>query len=350
MMGEKHCGKVIKDDYIFKLTDDTGMLQHSKYGIPDPRHGYTTDDNARALIMALMLYGRYGKKKYLDLIYRYASFLLNAQNENGKFKNFMSYDRRWLEDEGSEDCFGRCIWALGFAVSNKNTPQVIKDGLRHSLSAAVPHAAALVWPRAKAYSVIGLSISKEENAADIIFELAKSLCGQYFAHRDGEWKWFENKVSYCNNVLPWALFAAYKITKEPEFLDVAEESLKFLEELTFKEGYFKPVGCDGWFLKGGVRADYDEQTVEACEGVLAYLEAYKTTGKKEYLLKAKKCHAWYEGDNSKGISLIDCETGGCRDGLTRLGVNLNMGAESLVSYVISNIKISEIDEDESETR
>jgi len=114
---------IIKDDHIFRMTDDTGMLQHSKYSLPDPNHGYTTDDNARALIMALMLYKKYGEKKYLDLVYRYSSFLLNAQNEKGKFKNFMGYDRKWLEDEGSEDCFGRCLWAIGFALSGDFTPR-----------------------------------------------------------------------------------------------------------------------------------------------------------------------------------------------------------------------------------
>jgi len=114
---------IIKDDHIFRMTDDTGMLQHSKYSLPDPNHGYTTDDNARALIMALMLYKKYGEKKYLDLVYRYSSFLLNAQNEKGKFKNFMGYDRKWLEDEGSEDCFGRCLWAIGFALSGDFTPE-----------------------------------------------------------------------------------------------------------------------------------------------------------------------------------------------------------------------------------
>ena len=112
-MGKEAFIGILKDDHIFRLTDDTGMLQHSKYSLPDPKHGYTTDDNARALIMALMLYERYKEKKYLDLVYRYATFLLNAQNEAGKFRNFMRYDRKWLEEEGSEDCFGRC---LGFGI------------------------------------------------------------------------------------------------------------------------------------------------------------------------------------------------------------------------------------------
>jgi len=342
-MGSLSFSDVLKDDHIFRLTDDTGMLQHSKYSLPDSNHGYTTDDNARALIMALMLYERHEKKKYLDLVYRYASFILNAQNEKGKFKNFMGYDRKWLEEEGSEDCFGRCLWALGFALSNEHTPQGVKYGLLHILRNAMPHVAALNSPRAKAYSTIGLAHFEGEEARNLIFEISQLLCRQYEKYRDGDWKWFENIVAYCNNVLPWSLIVAYRATGEKKFLEVAEESLGFIDRVTFKDGYFKPVGCNGWLLKGESPAEFDEQTVEACEAVLTYLEAYEATGKKKYLQKAKRCHAWYEGANSKGISLIDKESGGCYDGLTEHGVNLNMGAESLISYVISYLKISDVD-------
>ncbi|MEG6613521.1 glycosyltransferase [Pseudoclostridium thermosuccinogenes] len=335
---------VLKDDHIFRMTDDTGMLQHSKYSLPDPKHGYTTDDNARALIMAIMLYERYKKKKYMDLIYRYSSFILNAQNEKGKFRNFMGYDRKWLEEEGSEDCFGRCLWALGFAVSNEHTPQGVKHSLLHILKNAMPHATSLNSPRAKAYSAIGLSYLEGEEARNLVFDLSRSLCRHYEESRDGEWKWFEDIVAYCNSVIPWSLIAAYQVTGEKKFLDVAEESLEFLGRVTFKDGYFKPVGCNGWLLKGERPAEFDEQPVEACESVLTYLEAYKATGKRKYLQKAKRCHEWYEGANTKGISLVDRETGGCFDGLTYDGVNLNKGAESLISYVISYLKISEANE------
>ncbi len=373
----------LKDDHIFRMTDDTGMLQHSKYSIPDPNHGYTTDDNARALIMAVMLYERYKKKKYLDLIYRYASFLLNAQNENGRFKNFMGYDRQWLEEEGSEDCFGRCLWALGFAASNKYTPLGIRHGLSHMLQKAMPNVPSIISPRAKAYSIIGLvhlvcgtfgglagestgltcdetSISntadgpgydgggptvavkdRKHDARRLVYETALSLCSQYEVYKDREWKWFEDIVAYCNYVLPWSLIEAYRAAGERRFLDVALESLGFLSRVTFRDGCFRPVGCNGWLLKGGEPAEYDEQTVEACEGVLAYLGAYDVTGEKCWLQMAKKCHQWYEGHNSRGACLIDSGSGGCYDGLTKDGPNLNMGAESLVSYCISYLKISE---------
>ncbi|MDK2788371.1 MAG: hypothetical protein PWP07_1616 [Epulopiscium sp.] len=338
-----YCNNPFRDDYIFLLTDDTGMLQHSKYGLPDPNHGYTTDDNARALIMALMLYERYRKKEYLNLACRYASFLLNAQNENGKFRNFMRYDRVWLEDEGSEDCFGRCLWALGFALSHQITPAGIKGALSYMLQKAIPHVSALHYPRSKAYSILGLAQLDNEDAKRIVSEISNSLCSQYNDYKDGEWKWFENIVAYCNYVIPWALIEAYRVTGTKSFFDIAKESLDFLSEITFKRGYFKPVGCNGWFVKRNNPAEFDEQTVEACEGVFTYLAAYEATGNINYLQKAKQCHKWYIGSNSHGISLIDNETGGCYDGLTPHGLNKNMGAESLVSYVMSYIKITGIE-------
>jgi hypothetical protein len=342
MMDSLNFRSDFKDDYIFLMTDDTGMFQHSYFGVPNPIYGYTTDDNARALIMAVMLYERYHEKKYLDLIYRYSLFLLNAQNKDGKFKNFMSYDRRWLEKEGSEDCLGRCIWALGFALFSDCTPKGVKAALANVLKKALPNVASLEHIRAKAYSIIGLSFIDDSDSKGLVYDMAQSLCTQYDEHKDGEWKWFEDDVTYCNSVLPRSLFSAYRITGDKEFLRVAEESLEFLENITFKHGYFKPVGCNGWLHKGKKPAEYDQQPVEACGTVLTYLEGYKATGNENYKDKAKKCHAWYEGENSKGLSLIDADTGGCYDGLKDKGINLDMGAESLISYVVSFLKMCSI--------
>ena len=347
-MGRVAFNTVLKDTHIFRLTDDTGMLQHTRFSVPDPVYGYTTDDNARALIMALMLYERYGNSKHLNLVYKYSSFILNAQNNNGKFRNFLSYNRKWLDEEGSEDCFGRCIWAICYALSGEHAPQGLKQGLMHILNKAMPHAASLKSPRAKAYTIIGLTRLEDEHAGRLSYELARSLCSQYETCRDGEWKWFEDVVTYCNSILPWSLILAYRAAGEQRFLDIAVESLGFLEGITFRHGYFKPVGCNGWLLKGGEPAEYDEQAVEACEMVLTYLDAYEVTGNREYLQKAKMCHAWFEGVNSKGICLIDRESGACFDGLTEHGVNLNMGAESLISYVMSYLRISGVYDREAE--
>jgi hypothetical protein len=321
------------------MTDDTGIFQHSKYGVPDPSMGYTTDDNARALIMAVMLYERYRKKRYEKLIYRYMAFLMNAQDQDGWFKNFMGYDRRFLEERGSEDCFGRCLWALGFTASSECVPANVRRAARHLLKKAAGNCENLEFPRAKAYSVIGLRYVDTEGAYSQIQTLAKSLADQYDRCKDTGWSWFEDTITYSNAVLPWAMLVGYKITREERFRDIGLESLKFLEDKTFKDGYFKPVGCKGWLVKGKEAAEFDEQPVEACEALLCYLEAYSITKEEKYLNKARQCYKWYRGYNSKGICLIDSETGGCYDGITQTGVNLNQGAESIISYSIAGLSL-----------
>ncbi len=215
---------------------------------------------------------------------------------------------------------------------------------------AVPRAKSLDSPRAKAYSIIGLAHLESDETKELASELARSLCDQYEEYKDEGWNWFENIVAYSNHIIPRSLFIAFRLTKESRFLNVAEESLAFLSELTLAKGYFKPIGCHGWLIKGASPADFDEQTIEACEAALTYLTAFEVTGDKQYLQMAQQCHAWYEGSNSKGIRLVDPASGGCYDGLTEEGVNLNMGAESLISYWISYltiIKLTALNDDSS---
>ncbi|MCM8901344.1 glycosyltransferase [Caldicoprobacter algeriensis] len=334
--------KMKNEQHIFRMTDDTGMLQHAKYGVPDPTKGYTTDDNARALIMAVLLYEQRPVKRYETLIYRYTSFLLNAQNEDGWFRNFMGYDRRFIEERGSEDCFGRCLWALGFTISNEHVPINIRRVAKYILDRALLNCSKLLSLRGKAYSIIGLGFLDGDQAKEMIRSLATSLTQEYYNHCREDWKWFEDVLTYSNAVLPWAMLVAFQATGEQRFRDIGLESLSFLEKHTFNKGYFKPIGCYGWFEKGGKAAEFDEQPIEACEMLLAYLKAYEITEEDGYLEKAKKCYRWYTGYNSKGVSLIDPETGGCYDGITKDGVNLNQGAESLISYYISILSMERL--------
>ncbi|MDK2799810.1 MAG: hypothetical protein PWP27_1106 [Clostridiales bacterium] len=354
-------------EHIFRLTDDTGMFQHCKYGVPDPKKGYTTDDNARALIAAVMLYDQFKEKKYLDLVYRYLSFLLNAQNSKGRFKNFMNYHREFIEEEGSEDCFGRCIWALGYTLATASIPENIKHTCRYILSQALPNTKSLKWLRGKAYTAIGLgylisgqehkhfqlgSIGKSENntyvdeyckaniTVDHIEQLVQPLIQQYQQHSSPDWNWFEDHLTYSNAVLPWSLLTAYQVLNKQDYLDFALESLNFLEKITLKNRYFKPIGCHGWMAKGKEPASFDEQPIEACEMMLTYLKAYEILKDQKYFDKAKICFEWYRGYNSKKICLIDSDTGGCYDGITLNGPNLNQGAESILSYCIAYLTLS----------
>jgi len=326
-------------DYLFTLTDDVGIFQHSVYGIPDPRKGYTTDDNCRALILAVMLLEK--ESKYLSLVCKYLTFILNAQNENGKFKNFMNYNREFMESEGSEDCFGRCLWALGRTISSHAIPKNIKKTCQHILNKILENWSKLDSPRAKAYSIVGLSYLEEtEEVISHINILSMALVAQYKQYNDGDWHWFEDSITYGNAFFPWSLLRAYRILKKDVLLDIAKESIDFLGDITIKDAYFKPIGCNGWLIKGGKTAEYDEQPIEACETLLLYLDFYEITKDKKHLDNAVKCFCWYTGQNSKGLSLIDEETSACYDGLNETGLNYNQGSESIISYGIAFMEIS----------
>ena len=329
----------LRTEHIFHMTDSTGMLQHSIYGVPNLAEGYTSDDNARALIMAIGMYDQYNVKKFEKLIYKYVSFLSYAQNPSGTFRNFMGYDRDFLEQEGSEDCFGRCMWALCYAFANSVTPQNVKQAIWKLIAKALPNCLKLISPRAMAYALIGLGKLNAQISKDYILQIATTLAKQYDHHKEGDWHWFEDSMTYCNAVLPWAMLVAGRVTKENQFQQIGFESLRFLENKTFYKGYFKPIGCNGWLEKGKESAEYDQQPVEACETTLAFLEAYEISGDKLLLASAKTCFSWYYGNNSKNLSLIDSETGGIYDGIEAEGLNINQGAESVVSFWMAYLAI-----------
>ena len=324
------------DAYIFRMTDDTGMLQHARRSIPDPCKGYTTDDNARALIMASLLFELTRKQKYQDLAARYLGFLLYAQN-GAWFRNFMDYDRRFSEEKGSEDCFGRCMWALGFVTSRADLPEEIRCVADDLLSQTVSGCGELTYLRAKAYTIIGLNYWKGTGSRERVIRLAAEIGDAYEHCATTDWKWFEDEITYCNAILPWSMLVAYETTGKKRYREIGLESLEFLLDTTFAGDLFHPVGCKSWFVKGQKPAEYDQQPVEACETLLACLKAHKLTGESRYRDRAKQCLDWYTGQNIRKVSLIDPETGGCRDGLTAGNPNPNEGAESLVSWMIASL-------------
>jgi hypothetical protein len=348
--------------YLNRLTDDTGIFQHTKFGIPDRSKGYTSDDNARALIAAVLLYKSRKDAESLRLIQIYLSFIYHAQNEDGSFRNFMEYNRVFLETVGSEDCQGRCLWALGFALSEPSVPDNLQNTCRYMINQALPHVSRLSSPRAMAYTVIGLTAmlgepdglgykfpyaSKEAADPDFlpragiisaVSELAMRLHVQYEGNKGEEWHWFEDSMTYGNAMLPWALLKASHYSNRDEFRETAKGSLDFLAAKTFaKEGYFKPAGSDGWLIRGGEPALYDEQPIEANEMLLACMEAYHTLGSTHYRNLANACYEWFHGRNSLNESLIDAESGGCYDGIHAMGLNLNQGSENIVSYCIAHL-------------
>ncbi|WP_405106325.1 glycosyltransferase [Paenibacillus sp. FSL K6-1217] len=351
--------------YLHQITDDTGIFQHTKFGVPDRAKGYTTDDNARALIAAVLMYRKNQDTASLDLIHTYLSFVHHAQNEEGNFRNFMDYSRSFLEERGSEDCQGRTLWALGFVLSHSSIlPDNLLNTCRYLINQALPHIAGLRSPRALGYAVIGLSYlletpgaliysfpyphipSTEEERAflpeayirELIESVAVRLNDQY-NHTKGEgWNWYENSLTYGNSMLPWALLKAAALSGNPELRVTATESLDFLISMTFApEDYYRPIGSHGWLLRGGKPALYDEQPIEACEMLLACREAAAVLQEPAYLKQAELCYAWYTGHNSLQLSLIDPQTGACYDGIHSSGLNLNQGSESIISFTIAHL-------------
>lgn len=358
----------LQTDYLRRLTDDTGILQHSKFGIPDRSKGYTSDDNARALIAAVMLYRVDRQPGSLDLMYTYLAFLRHAQNDDGSFRNLVGYDRGFLEDKGLEDCFGRCLWALGFALSESSVPDNLKNSCRYMLNEALPHVSVLGSPRAQAYAVIGLSYLLDtpdsltytfphphaeesspvarflprETIESLVADLASRLHVQYLHNKGQGWHWFEDSMTYSNAVLPWALLKASHLFGRVDMKETAKESLDFLASVTFSgDGHFKPIGCHGWLQRNGEAALFDEQPIEACEMLLACQEASKVLGDKTYLNQATVCYEWFLGRNSHHVSLLDPQSGGCYDGLHAGGLNLNQGAESIISYCIAHLAMDD---------
>lgn len=331
--------KKIKTDHIFRMTDDTGILHHSNYGVPDRLQGYTTIDNARALIMAVKLFDQTHSKNVESLIYKYVAFLSSAQTADGTFRNFMSYSRVFSEEKGTEECFGRCLWALCYTFSDHNIPNSIKKATRDMIDKALPHCMKLTSSRAIAYVIIGLNYLGHDKTNAYISKLAATLADHYAHYKIGDWHWFEDSLTSCNAVLPWALLTAFKLTKEARYLKIGLESLLFLERMTFTGNYFKPIGNSGLHCQSSEITQLDEQTLEASESTSAFIEAFLATNNKEYVDKAKACFYWYLGRNSKRRTLLDYETGGCYDGIEADKLNPNQGAESIISFWLAYLEM-----------
>ena len=324
----------LNDAHLLRMVDDTGIFQHAKYDVPNPKEGYTTDDNARLMAMAAMYYEVTGDEKYLDLAYRALSFLKYAE-QDGWFRNFMGFDRRFLEDKGSHDCFGRCVLCLGFVTSRKALPVGLRSAAHDLLEKTIESANGVPFLRAAAYSAMGLAMWDHPKRAERIAEQLATVASSYHGNIKPDWFWFEGEMTYCNATLPNALFWGYEVLGGEDLLKIALDSLRFLLGQTMREGFFWPVGCKGWNRRGEAPALYDQQPVEACSTLIACLKAYRITGDDYFSDQAQLCLEWFLGRNSLGVTMIDPISGGCYDGLTEDGPNMNQGAESLLSWYIS---------------
>lgn len=332
-----------KLDHVLRLTDDTGIVQHAKYGIPNLKEGYCLDDNARALLMACMAYKQNKDKQALNLMPIYLSYIHYMQNDNGSFRNFLSFNRHFLDEVGSEDAFGRTIWALGFLIRyapHESYRLMGKDIFYKSYQQFHQ----LTTLRGVANTIIGICHfvkihSTDETMIKTLKLLTERLMNCYRDNSDNEWKWYEKSLTYDNGILPLAMLHAYGILRKEEIIDIAKESITFLEKNTFRNDYLSVIGNQGWYIKGHEPAIYDQQSIDVMASVLLYHQAYILLKDEKYLNKLFKSYLWFLGENELRIPLYDYETCGCCDGLEPTGINRNQGAESTLAYLISHLAV-----------
>ncbi|MCS6815865.1 MAG: glycosyltransferase [Blastocatellia bacterium] len=343
----------IKLDHLIRLTDDTGLIQHATYGIPDRRYGYSTDDVGRALVVTLRHYHQFGDEAALSLAVRYLSFLHYAQLPNGHFHNFMDYSRRFSDNVGTEDTLGRALWGLGVAIAYSPN-EGMRALAREMFERAFPQIT-LRHPRAIAYTICGLYnfLRRYDGAAQVrrrVAELATQLLELYAQNRAEDWLWFHEALTYGNAKIPHALLLAYRATGEEEFKKVGLESLDFLIAQTYRNDYFDFIGNQGWYRRGGERAIFSQQPIEAGYTAEACLTAFELTQEQRYLQLARAAAEWLLGRNRLGARLYDLSTGACADGLEPQGPSLNQGAESTICCMLAFLTVAQQEAQQTERR
>jgi glycosyltransferase involved in cell wall biosynthesis len=329
--------------HIKRLTDDTGIIQHAKFGIPNLKEGYCLDDNARALLMVLMAYRQKKDKLALELSPIYLSYIHYMQNKNGIFRNFLSFNRNFLDKVGSEDSFGRTIWALGYLIANAPNDAYYQNGKLIFFNAS-PNFEKLQSIRGIANTLVGISYYLRRNPDDdSMIERFRNLAGKLISHYEAnsshDWKWFEPLLAYDNGILPLALLHAAELLKDDKITETALETMRFLSEITLKDGYLSVIGNEKWYKKDSERSMFAQQPVDVLAMILMYHQAFHLTRDKEYLTKLFTCFMWFLGENDLRMSLFDFETKGCCDGFENYGVNRNQGAESSLAYLISHLTV-----------
>lgn len=337
----------VKLNHLRAMSDSTGLLQHASYDVPCYDHGYCLDDNARALLLTILLEdcGAEDVAQIRSLTTRYLAFVSYAFDPvSSRFRNQMSYSRAWTEDCGSEDSHARALWALGAMVGRSSDPGRQSLG-GHLFHAALPAVLAFTSPRAWAITLLGIDEYLRAFRGDLQVQstritLAQRLVSIYRATSEPGWNWFEQSVTYSNARLPQALIRVGHDLNDVEMTNIGLESLRWLaSEQLSSNGCFSPIGSDGFWCKGQVKPLFDQQPLEACAMVSACLEAWRATEETHWLNEARRAFNWFLGDNHLAESLYDDATGGCRDGLHPQRVNQNQGAESTLAFLLALLEM-----------
>ena len=338
----------VKLCHLHRMTDHTGLLQHAVFSVPNYGEGYATDDNARALIVAVLMeqLGMTALSESANLASRYLVFLWHAYNPaTGRFRNFLSYERQWLEAVGSEDSHGRALWGLGTVLGRSKSAD-LRGTAGRLFESALPAILNFISPRAMAFSALGLQeylngFPGDRAALQTMDELSHRLLDIYASNHSIGWHWFEDVLAYSNARLPQALIVCAVRTSDKVMLTAGLESLDWIMTMQRCEtkGHFVPIGSQGFHRKGGEKARFDQQPIEAGATVSACLQAFRATGDGRWLKDAWCAFNWFLGDNDLQIVLYDSSTGGCRDGLHPDRANENQGAESTLSFLMALLEM-----------
>ena len=347
----RHAGRSapeIQTDHLLSMCDDTGLLQHAIYAIPDRRHGYCIDDNARALLLASALDRGLGPCLPNSLVTRLAAFVQHSWNPGTKrFRNFMSFERRWMEECGSEDSHGRTLWALGECARGDAQPSR-KRWATVLFAEALQVVESFRSPRAWAFALLGLdgycaAVPEDAGAQRLRHLLADRLVAQLSAAATKQWVWFEDGLSYDNARLSQALIVTGDSTGTDAYVEAGLKSLRWLTTLQKSPaGCFRPVGTDGFGGQRTAPRPFDQQPVEAAATISACLAAGRVEDDAQWTVEADRAFAWFLGDNDLSIPLVDLQTGSCSDGLHHDRANENRGAESTLSYLLALAEMSQI--------
>ena len=334
--------------HLRTMTDDTGMLQHSLYCTPQREHGYCTDDNARALIVTVLHWNLIRDESVLPLMQVYLSFLAHAMDEKaGRFSNFMNYDRSFSEVIGSEDSHTRAMWALGMAVALCPHESMIALATR-LFTQALSAVESFSSPRAWSFAIVGIHaylrrFGGDSEARRFRAMLTERLVRHFTDHMSDGWPWCEDVVTYANAKLPHALLMSGKWMQRGDVIDLGKKTLAWLLEIqTNDRGFLSLIGTNGWYPRGGQKAMFDQQPIEAHALVDACLEAYHVTRETCWVRRARQVFNWFLGDNDLHTPLHDFTTGGCRDGLHPDRVNENQGAESTLAWLMSLLMMHDL--------
>jgi glycosyltransferase involved in cell wall biosynthesis len=334
--------------HFLSMCDDTGLFQHAVYSVPDRSHGYCVDDNARALLLACALNNPGEQRLSEVLTARFAAFVQHAWNpDTRRFRNFMGFNRSWLEDSGSEDSHGRTLWALGECARKDASPSR-RRWAAALFAEALSTAQGFRSPRAWAFTLLGLgaycAVAPDDlHAREVRHFLANRLMSALASVQTPDWVWFEEGLAYDNARLPQALMVTGMATQTPGYLDAGLRSLRWLmTQQTTSTGNFRPVGTAGFGEQRKRPRAFDQQPVEATATIAACLTAWRAEGNAEWKAIATNVFAWFLGSNDLSVALVDLHTGSCRDGLHPDRANENRGGESVVSYLLGLAEIRQL--------